>query len=138
MIHRVQVLSFKNRRSLFGEGMATPNENRIIVNLTPGLVALVKKRAADTNRSNSNFVKDLIVDWAKKLPAAEYPERKEDQSAAFLAPEDSPKPATVAAALAAKARAEEAGREMTHAQNTPAPPRSRSHPGKGLSVQPKG
>lgn len=51
--------------------MATKNENRIIVNLSPALAALVKLHAAAAYRSNSNFIKGLIREWAKTLPAAE-------------------------------------------------------------------
>jgi hypothetical protein len=135
----VQVFSFKILRESFGGGMATKTENRIIVNLTPVLAAQVKLHASNENRSNSNFVKGLIKAWAMTVPALEYPELTDEEPKKFLAAEESTPlpPATLAQAVAAKARAAAARREMTHAA-TPPTPRPRSQQGKSLPVQPKG
>ena len=51
--------------------MATKNENRIIVNLSPALAVLVKRHADTANRSNSNFIKGLIKEWMKTAPRLE-------------------------------------------------------------------
>jgi hypothetical protein len=67
----VQVFSFKNAPSSFRRGMATKNENRIIVNLSPALAVLVKRHADTANRSNSNFIKGLIKEWMKTAPRLE-------------------------------------------------------------------
>jgi len=106
----------------------------------------ITKRAralADQYKQERGF-KEGISDFSQIVERAliaycsgqDYPVK--DQSAEWLAAEDPPKPATLAKALAAKERAEEAQRKMTHAQNTTPAPRPRSHPGKGLPVQPKG
>ena len=79
MSHRVQLFSFKNARSSFGRGMATKNENRIIVNLSPALAVLVKRHADAANRSNSNFIKGLIKEWMKTAPGLEPAEGEENQ-----------------------------------------------------------
>ena len=69
--------------------MATKNENRIIVNLTPALAQWVKRRAAASNRSHSNFLKDLIAAWAERDGLGGYPETEPKYLEA--AAEDKPK-----------------------------------------------